>query len=492
MEDERSSYRQIFKATSIFGGVQFFNIIIGIVRSKVAALLLGTDGFGIVGLFSSTIDMVRNITGLGINQSGVRDISESYGVGNDISIRKTFATIKFWYWITGLLGVLSVIILAPYLSIWTFGNEEYTYSFMCLSIILLFTSINAGQLAVLQGGRKIKYLAKSNLYGGIISLVFLIPFYYYWGVRGIVPYLIVCSLTALCFSSYYIKKLSIPKHAQSVSQSIKSGTGMMKLGVMLTLASTLTSSVAYLLRIFIAREGGVEEVGLFVAGFVIMETYIGLVFTAMGTDFYPRLSAVNNDNQALNRLVNHQAEIGVLILSPMLLMFMIFAPVALQILYSSKFIPATEMLQYAVLGVLLKATSWPLAFVLLAKAQTKIFFIKEVLSNIYYIGFNVLGYTLWGLKGLGIGFVLAYICNLMQISLIMWFKYRIRLGIQFVKILVPQYILCILVFMMIYNFDNYWKYLIGGFFVLISLFFSYNEMNKRLDLITLFKSKLKK
>ena len=44
MTEEQSSYRQIVKATSVFGGVQGFNILISIIRSKVVAVLLGPAG----------------------------------------------------------------------------------------------------------------------------------------------------------------------------------------------------------------------------------------------------------------------------------------------------------------------------------------------------------------------------------------------------------------------------------------------------------------
>ena len=76
---EQSSYRQIFKATSLFGGVQVFQILIGIIRTKFVAVLLGTTGVGIMGLFNAPLQLILSVTGLGITFSAVRDISEAYG-----------------------------------------------------------------------------------------------------------------------------------------------------------------------------------------------------------------------------------------------------------------------------------------------------------------------------------------------------------------------------------------------------------------------------
>ena len=64
MSEEKASYRSIMKATSLFGGVQVFNILISIIRSKFVAILLGPAGLGIVGLLQSTIGLVTSLTSL--------------------------------------------------------------------------------------------------------------------------------------------------------------------------------------------------------------------------------------------------------------------------------------------------------------------------------------------------------------------------------------------------------------------------------------------
>ena len=56
-ETEKQEYKNSLKATSLFGGVQVYNIIITILKSKVVALLLGPGGMGIYGLLTSTSDL---------------------------------------------------------------------------------------------------------------------------------------------------------------------------------------------------------------------------------------------------------------------------------------------------------------------------------------------------------------------------------------------------------------------------------------------------
>ena len=57
MSENKSSYRQILKATSLFGSVQLFNILIAVLRTKLIAILIGPIGIGIAGLLNSTIEI---------------------------------------------------------------------------------------------------------------------------------------------------------------------------------------------------------------------------------------------------------------------------------------------------------------------------------------------------------------------------------------------------------------------------------------------------
>ena len=80
--ENRNSYKQSLKATSLFGGVQIFNILIQIIRSKFAAVLLGPEGMGVMGLLNSTITMISSFTNCGLGTSAVRNIAEANGAND--------------------------------------------------------------------------------------------------------------------------------------------------------------------------------------------------------------------------------------------------------------------------------------------------------------------------------------------------------------------------------------------------------------------------
>ena len=322
MSEQQSSYRQIMKATSLFGGVQVFNIIISIIRSKFVAILLGPEGMGIMGLLNSATGLVGKLTNFGLGTSAVKDIAAAHGANDEKRVEFVATVIRRMVWITGILGLLITAILSPWLSQLTFGNKDYTVAFLWLAMTMLFNQVSSGQLVVLQGLRKLKYLAKANLFGSFLGLFISVPLYYFFGIDGIVPGMIGTAMLALLMSWYFSAKVKIKRTNISFSETISEGKNMLNMGFMISLSGLLSVGVSYVVRIFIGRTGGLEQVGLYNAGFAIINTYVGLIFTAMSTDYYPRLSAIAHDNGLCRKTINQQAEIAILIMAPILIIFL--------------------------------------------------------------------------------------------------------------------------------------------------------------------------
>ena len=160
-----SSYRSIFKATSLFGGVQVYQILVSIIKSKIIAVLLGPTGVGIQGLYQSGIQFVQSLTSMGLSSSAVRDVAEANATSDGYRIGRTVSALRKLVWLTGLLGLISVAIFSPVLSNYAFGNRDYTIPFILLSVTLLIDQLSAGQKVVLQGKRRLKDLAKASAIG---------------------------------------------------------------------------------------------------------------------------------------------------------------------------------------------------------------------------------------------------------------------------------------------------------------------------------------
>ena len=482
MKNKIDSYRQIMKATSIFGGVQFFHIIISLMRSKVLAVLLGPAGMGISGLFANTIGMIQSLTNFGLGTSAVKDIAIAHKSENQSRINTIVTVFRRLVLITGFLGLLITLIFAPLLSNITFGNENYTVAFRWLAFTLLLNQLTSGQNVLLQGTRKLTYLAKANTIGALSSLLISLPLYYFFGVDGIVPAIIGSSLFTLIIAMFFAKKIKIKKQIITYSEVKNEGSAMLKLGFTLSLSGLITSIAAYLVSIFISNLGGIEEMGLYNAGFAIIVTYVGMVFSAMITDYYPRLAAVANNQEESLSLINQQATIAILILSPILIVLLVFINFFVIFLYSSKFIGVIGMIHWAALGMYFKAVSWALVIYILAKGSSKLYFINSLIFNICLLIFNLLGYYFLGLDGLGISYLIAFIIYSIQVYFIIKTKYQFKFDIDFILIFFVQLTLGLLSFLSVSFLQQKYSYIIGVILIILSIWHSFIELDKRLNL----------
>ncbi|MCD2260097.1 oligosaccharide flippase family protein [Psychroserpens luteolus] len=485
MPKHNRDYTNILKSTSLFGAVQVFSILISIVRSKVVALWIGPAGMGIIGLLSSTLKVVGEVTRLGLDTTAVREIALSDNQDDHNQVSEVVATIRKVVWFTGLLGVVVTIILSPLLSLLAFDNYEYTIGFIWISLSLLFNQLSSGQLALLQGFRKLKLLAKANLLGNFIALLVSLPLYYFFRLDAIVPVIVLSSLAALSVSWFYSNKLSFEKVKLSNKDVYLKAKGMLGLGFMLSVRGTITLVAAYVFQLYLSHAGGVDEVGYYVAGFMIMNSYVGMVFNAMQTDYFPRLSGIVSFEDKVNSTVSQQAVIGILIIGPLVVGFLSFLPIIVKVLYSNEFLVITGFISWAILGILFKTLSWSMGYVILAKGDSKLFIKTAVFFNALMLIFNILGYYFYGLEGLGISFLVYYICHFLGMKMVTGKFYKLKLSTELVSIFIIMSFLALATFFTTYINTLLYKYILYAVLIVMSITYSYVELNKRVDLFAI-------
>lgn len=492
MSAEKSSYRQIFKATSIFGGVQVFNIIISIIRSKVIAILLGPMGMGIAGLLTSTITIISSLTSFGLGVSSVKDIAAANERKNNTKLLKTSAILNKLVLYTGTLGTVITLVLSPILSKITFDNYEYTWSFILLSITLFFGQLTLGKDAVLQGTRQLKNLAYANMLSSFISLIITLPLYFLYGIKGIVPAVIVISCTTLLITQFFYRKLKLSLPTISNTETWIKGKSMLKMGFFLSLSGLIITACAYLVRIFIARIGSLNDVGFYNAGFAIINSYVGIVFTAMATDYYPRLAGVINDKIKFIAVVNQQGTVALLILGPIITIFIVFINITVIILYSEEFLPINTMMRYSAIGIFFKAASWLLGFIVLAKGSTKLFFFGELIANLYITLLNCAGFYYWGLDGLGYSFIIGYVIYLCQMIFVSREAYDFYFESSFMKIFIIQFCIACIALISTFISNIVISYTVGIAMIVCTIVFSLFRINAIFSLKELFLKFIKK
>jgi PST family polysaccharide transporter len=129
----------------------------------------------------------------------------------------------------------------------------------------------------------------------------------------------------------------------------------------------------------------------------------------MQADFYPRLSALSDDHPTMNRLVNAQTEVGLLLAVPGLLATLALAPWIIRIFYTEAFMPAADLLQWFILGSLGRVIAWPMSFIMIATENSRWFLVTETAFGLLHLGFIWFGLIYFGVEGVALAFFALYV-----------------------------------------------------------------------------------
>jgi len=412
-EPSQRTYGQIIKSSILVGSSSAANIVIGVARAKVMAVLLGPSGVGLAGLYNAIADLTSMTAGLGVNSSGVRQIAAAASSENIGVIACTTTVLRRVSLILGLIGALLLTIFSGLISTLTFGSDRYRSAICLLSIGVFFRLVSAGQTALIQGMRRIADLAKIGVWGSFLGTVVTVFIIFLLRENGIVLSIICGGAISLLISWIYSRKLRVASLPMKLSEIAGEVNSLLKLGVAFMFTGLMTMGSAYMIRIIILRDVGLEAAGLYQSAWTIGGLYVGFILQAMSADFYPRLTASVHDHVTCNRLVNEQAYIGLLLGGPGVLATLSFAPLVITAFYTAKFYAAVQILRWLCLGTMLQVVSWPMGFIILAKGRQDLFLLSDFAWSIAYIGFAWIFIKAFGLNGVGIAFFASYIFHIL-------------------------------------------------------------------------------
>lgn len=404
---EDATYDHIVKYTGFLGGIQVLTILVSVVRNKLAAVLLSTAGVGLSSLYLSVISFLHNTSNLGIPFSSIKEISELYGQDRTEDVLRQVEVVRTWGVWTGLAGMLLCLLFSPVISYWAFDDTSHILPLCLLSPVMAFMGVTAGEFSILKAVRRLKRVALVSVLGAVATLLLTVPFYYFWGMSGVVPALVVSTLGVMVAHL----SLSLPVFPWRVDllnrAHFRKGWSMVRLGVPYIMATAVNMSVAMGISLFITNWGSLSDVGLYGMGYNLVITYAGVVFTAVDADYFPRLSSVNADVGRMNQTINRQIKVCVLLMSPFLVLFMICMPLAIRVLYSSSFLPMTGMAVCASMHMFFKSMTLPVAYVSLAKGDAVMYLCMEAAYDIFMAVCVIVGFVYGGILGTGIALALA-------------------------------------------------------------------------------------
>lgn len=442
-----SGFRGILKASALIGASSLINVGLGAIRTKAMAVMLGPAGIGLMGAFWMILDLARSVAQLGVSTSGVRQIAEAASSGNERRLAVTALVLRRLTLLCASLGAIALVVLSGAVSTLTFGTDEHAVSIALLSVALFLTMLAGGQIALLQGTRKVAEQAKVTVYGALLGTATAVSIVYVAGERGIVPSMIAAAAASIGLSWWFSRKVSSDAVDLQPGEATRESARLFKLGLAFLASGLLMTGAAYAVRTLVLRTQGLDAAGMYQAAWTLGGLYVGFVLQAMGTDFYPRLVGVADDHRACNHMVNEQAQASLLLAAPGIVATITFAPLVIHLFYSAEFGSAIELLRWMCLGMALRVITWPVGYIAIAKNRQMTFFALEAAWVVFHVTASWWFLEAFGLDGVGIAFMLSYVFHGVivypTVRIMTGFRWSIdnlRLGSLFVVVVAAAFV----------------------------------------------------
>ena len=263
---------------------------------------------------------------------------------------------------------------------------------------------------------------------------------------------------------------------------------MIKLGVMFSVSGVLALLTAYLIRVGVGYLSDIETVGYYTAGMIILESYFGLVFKAIQTDYFPRISALSDDDNGLSTIVSQQAVIGLLLIMPIIIFCMALMPLILRLLYSSSFVVVSQFMYWALFGLLFKTASWTIGYVILAKSDSNLFVKTAMIFNSLFLTLTLLGFHYLGLKGVGIAYVAYFLIHFTVLLLLTRKRYSLKLNQEFWSVFISAFFIVLIGFAFTFFKSPSIKTISISILFVLSAFYSVYKLNNIANLRRFFNS----
>jgi PST family polysaccharide transporter len=427
MTEAKASYHRILRSTSIIGGASFINIAIGVLRTKVLAVLLGPVGVGLASLYTGLMAAASTVATMGLGPVGTRQIAEACSKEDARAIMVARRALFWGTMVLASAGGLVVWSLRSFLAVHALGKASYSGAVGWLSIGVALSVAGASQAALIQGMRRIGDIARLNVYGSAISTVLGIGLLWRWGNAGLVAYVLIVPLASFVLGHVYVSRLPKARtETVSLPELTREWKMLLRLGIAMVGAGLVQQLAQLWIRIDVAKVLGAQSLGQYQAAWIISMQYVSFVLMAMGTDYYPRLTGVIHDHKAAGRLVNEQTEVATLLSAPVFIAMMAVAPWVIHLLYAASFTPAIEILRWQVLGDVLKVVSWPLGFLIVAAGDGKTYFSTETFTWLVPTGLITGLAPDVGLQITGIAYLAMYA---LYLPLVYWLAWR-RIGFR--------------------------------------------------------------
>ncbi len=405
---------EVLEAYGFFGLQQGSLVLLGLVRAKILALMLGPYGLGVFSQANSFFVLLQGFFALGLGSSLTKMIAEYRAKEDFDSLNQTIVSVMALYGAASIVLIsISTIASAP-LARFAFNDLAYRHFIVLVSITAFAWVLQLEMLFTFRGLLHWRESSYTALVGNSINIILVIICVYIWGLNGAVISLLLAQMVNLTIASFFLVHRVAPLHQirfWHYRPSLAILRRLINFAAPITLLN-LVASIGYLLiRSQIVHQLGAEATGLYQAIISVSTAYMGFLSNSVWSYGIPKISSLAQNRAGAVNVQNNSLRVSLLVLAPFTLALLAGREIWIPILYSNAFISIAPLFIWQFMGDLLLIVRQNILITLIPFEKIRNYFIEGVVYWVGYVLMAVLGIHVWGIKAPLVAF---FIINVMM------------------------------------------------------------------------------
>jgi len=377
-------------------------LVMALLRSKLIAILIGPAGIGLMGVFNAFNANLATIAGWGLGTSAVRTVA---GAAEGERDRKV-AAVRCFGQRLAWAGLLSTLLLFMPIGHLTFKSQDFALELFIAGLAVPCVVVTGMWTALLQAGGHIGSIARTQVISSVVGLLLGLPFVYFFASVGVALSILLAALVTAYVTWRAAARLSPATSTEATPGDLLELT---RLGVVLQIGAVLGAVSTYLVRVLILRShgddlaAGLADAGYYQAAFAVTGSLPGVIFSATSSDFYPRVAAAKNEDEA-RQITEKQIQASMLLATPFLTALLALGPWAVRFFYADGFEPVVPLLDWFTWAIVCNLLGWPLGFWVVARRSKRVVALFQALLSVSMPLLAVFLVPVWGVKGAAIAF----------------------------------------------------------------------------------------
>lgn len=351
--------------------------------NKVLALLVGPEGYAVIGQFQNMFSVVTTFATGAVN-TGVTKATAAYHDDPDRQrvLWRTAATVVLGMSLTAafLVALFSRPLAEAFL-----GGAERAGVLVWAAISIVPISLNALLLAILTGLKDVRRYVTSNIAGSVLSLVLTGALTWYRGLEGALIALSLNQAVVIVVTLVQVRRCAWFEPRRwlgALDRRELRGLG----GYALMSATTALVGPTSLLMVrdILAGRFGLGYAGYWDAMWRISTIYMSLITTTLTLYYLPRIAELRDWGE-LRAELRYVIKLVVPAVSALALALFVMRDFVVTLLFSGSFAPMEQLFAWQLTGDILKITAWLFAFLMVGRGLVLEFIVTEIMAAVVFV-----------------------------------------------------------------------------------------------------------